>query len=103
EGGASEAAFTKTFINWKTIDADAIFVAGEVPLAGTLISQARKAGLQLPIIGGDAMGSGALMSAGGTAVEGAVVPTVFHPDESRTEVRQFATDFTKKFNVAPDA
>ncbi|MEO8620013.1 MAG: ABC transporter substrate-binding protein [bacterium] len=103
EGGASDAAFTKTFTNWKTIDADAIFVAGEVPLAGTLISQARKAGLQLPIIGGDAMGSGALMSAGGTAVEGAVVPTVFHPDETRAEVRKFVTDFTKRYGVAPDA
>ena len=103
EGSGTEAAFASTFRDWKHIEADAIFVAGEVPLAGTLISQARKAGLRLPILGADAMGSGALMSAGGAAVEGAVVPTVFHPDETRPEVRKFAADFTKRYGVAPDA
>lgn len=103
EGGGSEAAFAKTFLEWKNLEADAIFVAGEVPLAGTLINQARKIGLRLPILGADAMGSDALMTVGGTAVEGAVVPTVFHPDEARPEVQQFAAAFRKRFNLAPDA
>jgi branched-chain amino acid transport system substrate-binding protein len=103
EGSATDASFASTFREWKHLDADAIFVAGEVPQAGLLIAQARKAGLTLPILGGDAMGSGALMSAGGDAVEGTVVATVFHPDEARPEVREFAAAFTKRYGVAPDA
>jgi len=103
EGSANEAAFSATFNKWKTIDADAIFVAGEVPLAGTLVARARAAGLSLPVIGVDAMASGALMTAGGTAVEGTVVPAVFHPSETRDEVRSFVAAFTKRYGVAPDA
>ncbi|MEO8561606.1 MAG: ABC transporter substrate-binding protein [bacterium] len=103
EGSATEAAFTSTFAKWKSLEVDAIFVAGEVPLAGSLIAKAREAGLTLPIIGVDAMGSSALMSVGGAAVEGTVVPTVFHPSEARPEVQRFVTAFTAKFHVPPDA
>jgi branched-chain amino acid transport system substrate-binding protein len=103
EGSSTETAFDDTFRRWSHLNADAIFVAGEVPLAGTLIADARKAGLNNPILGVDAMGSPALMSVGGHAVEGAVVPTVFHPDEARGEVTQFVASFTKRYGVAPDA
>jgi len=103
EGGGADDAFATRFRQWAHLDADALLVAGEVPLAGTLIAQARKAGVRLPVLGVDAMGSPELMATGGQAVEGAVVPTVFHPDETRPEVKEFTSNFQTRYGVAPDA
>jgi branched-chain amino acid transport system substrate-binding protein len=102
-GENAERAFLGTFAAWKDLGIDALFVAGEVPSAGTLIAQARRAGLAVPVIGVDAMSSPALMSAGGRAVEGTVVPTPFHVDEPRAAVQRFNAAFRGRYRVAPDA
>ncbi len=103
EGSATESAFASTFRDWKHLDLDAIFVGGEVPLAGRLITQARTAGLDLPVLGVDAMGSDALMSVGGASVEGVVVPTPFHPHDVRADVQQFTARYLKRYGRPPDA
>jgi len=57
----SDQATARTFEpivkQWKTLDMDAIFLAGEVPSAGFFIAKAREQGLKVPIFGGDAMSS----------------------------------------------
>jgi len=101
-GEATVLTFAPTLREWGKLDLDAIFLAGEVPSATLFISAARNEGLTLPILGGDAMNSRALLTAG-PAAEGTVVPSVFHPDEPRPEVHRFAESFARKYGAAPDA
>lgn len=102
-GNATARAFRATFDSWRTNEFDALFVAGEVPAAGILIAEARRAGLRVPVIGVDAMSSRGLMASAGDASEGTVVPAPFHPDEPREAVGRFVQNFRARFAVAPDA
>jgi branched-chain amino acid transport system substrate-binding protein len=98
----SARTFAPLVQEWKTLELDAIFLAGEVPSAGLFVAQARLEGLALPILGGDAMSAPALMAVAGAAAEGVVVTSFFHPDEPRPEVQQFRKTFEKRFGHAPD-
>lgn len=101
-GEATGRTFAPTLREWKELDLDAIFLAGEVPSAAAFITAARAEGVTVPILGGDAMSSPALLTAG-AAAEGTVVATVFHPDEPRPEVQRFTAAFTQRFGAPPDA
>lgn len=96
-------SFQPVLRGWRDVGLDAIFLAGEVPSAARVIVAAREQGLTIPILGGDAMSSPELITVGGSAVEGTVVATAFHPDEARPEVRRFTVAFEKRYGVAPDA
>lgn len=102
DAGRSDS-FGPVLRSWGELGLDAIFLAGEVPSAARAIVAAREAGLTVPIIGGDAMSSGELISVAGDAAEGTVVATAFHADEPRAEVRRFTASFEKRYGVPPDA
>jgi branched-chain amino acid transport system substrate-binding protein len=87
---------------WGRLELDAIFLAGEVPLAGQLIAGIRAAGLKIPILGGDAMSSPALIEGGGKATEGTVVAAIFHPDVPTPEVSRFVQQFRQRYGMDPD-
>lgn len=94
--------FRTTIRNWKDIEFDAIFLAGEVPKAGEIIAQIRDLGIDAPIFGGDGLDSSELWKVGGEAVEGTIVTSFFNPNEPRKEVKQFNEKFRKKYGVMPD-
>jgi branched-chain amino acid transport system substrate-binding protein len=100
---ASERTFDQVLTEWKPMELDAILLAGEVPSAAIFVTQARRKGIDVPIIGGDAMSSPALMAVAGAAAEGTTVASYFNPDEPRPEVVRFNAAFTAKFGVPPDA
>jgi branched-chain amino acid transport system substrate-binding protein len=87
---------------WKQMELDAVFLAGEVPLAGQIIALMRRAGVEVPILGGDAMSSPALITSGGRAAEGTVVSSFFHASEPRTEVQRFTAAFERRYGLQPD-
>ena len=87
---------------WGQMDLDAVFLAGQVPGAGRVIAAIRSAGIEVPILGSDAMGSPSLIAEGGVAVEGTVVASFFHPDDPRPEVRSFVNDFRARSGHDPD-
>ncbi|HEX8673024.1 MAG TPA: ABC transporter substrate-binding protein [Longimicrobium sp.] len=95
-------AFEPTLRQWKLIDVDAIFLAGEIPVAGHLIAEMRRMGLTQPILGGDAMSFPALIAAAGPAAEGTVVAASFHSAERRPEVARFAKEFRARNHTEPD-
>ncbi|HEU4586885.1 MAG TPA: ABC transporter substrate-binding protein [Gemmatimonadaceae bacterium] len=105
EPGDAEASesFRPVLRGWVELGLDAVFLAGEVPSAARAIVAAREEGLSVPIIGGDAMSSGELISVAGEAAEGTVVATAFHADEPRAEVQRFTAAFEQRYGVAPDA
>jgi branched-chain amino acid transport system substrate-binding protein len=87
---------------WQQLDVDALFIAGQLPLAGQIIVGLRSAGFEQPILGGDAMSSPALISIAGDAAEGTVVASFFHPEEPDPEVRRFVDAFSERFGFLPD-
>jgi branched-chain amino acid transport system substrate-binding protein len=93
---------TATVREWKGQSPDAVFLAGEVPSAATIVAEARRAGITQPILGGDAMSSPALIQVAGKAAEGVIVAAAFHPDEPRPAVRHFTDAFTQRFGTPPD-
>ena len=95
--------FETTVRDWQRLGLDAVFLAGEVPSAAYFIAEARRQHLELPIFGGDALGSPALVAIAGQAAEGTVVPSVFHPDEPRPAVQHFTSEFRRRFGTLPDA
>jgi branched-chain amino acid transport system substrate-binding protein len=95
--------FEATVREWSSLELDAVFLAGEVPSAGLFVAEARKQGLDVPILGGDAIGSPSLFATAGQAAEGMVVAGFFHPDEPRPEVQRWKAAFEQRFGGAPDA
>ena len=100
---ASERTFDQVLTEWKPMDLDAIVLAGEVPSAAIFVAQARRKGINVPIIGSDAMSSPALMEVAGTAAEGITVASFFNADEPRDEVVRFKAAFNAKYGLPPDA
>jgi branched-chain amino acid transport system substrate-binding protein len=100
---ANERTFEAVLREWKSLDMDAILLAGEVPSAAIFVAQARKQGITVPILGGDAMSSPGLMAVAGPAAEGMVVASFFHPDDPRPEVGTFVKAFKQKYGKDPDA
>lgn len=88
---------------WKRSDVDAIFLAGEVPIAPMLIATARDMGVDTPFIGGDALRIPQVIQIGGDATEGLLVPYRFHPDDPTPNSRAFTGAFRKRHGVDPDA
>jgi branched-chain amino acid transport system substrate-binding protein len=95
-------ATTTTLREWKRMEVDAVFLAGQVPLAGELIARMRREGITAPVLGGDAMSTPALIRRGGAAVEGTIVTSSFHPDEARPQVREFVAAFRARYGADPD-
>lgn len=91
-----------TIRNWKDIEFDAIFLAGEVPKAGKIIAEIRKLGMTNPILGGDGLDSSELWEVGGEAAEGTIAASFFDPQDSREKVQNFIKSFEKKNEVTPD-
>lgn len=82
---------------------DAVFLAGVVPKAAEFIALARDMGIAVPIIGGDGLDSPQLWDIGGDRVNGVIVGTYFHADQSGKKVAPFVKAFHKKYGVMPDS
>ncbi len=96
-------SFSTIVEDWRTLELDAVFLAGEVPPAALFVAEARRQGLSVPIVGGDALSTTDLMSIAGAAAEGVAVTTFFHPDEPRPAVQEFCRKFEARHQASPDA
>jgi branched-chain amino acid transport system substrate-binding protein len=78
---------------------DLIFVAGLDASAGLIIRQARRLGIEVPIIGGD----GIIGLAGLDSVyDGTYVGLLYHADAPGQTGRQFVTAYRSKYREPPD-
>lgn len=94
--------FAQLAYTWKDLyQFDAIFLAGNMPVAGQLIRTLRANGVSVPIVGGDGMDTPQLLQLGAPA-EGVVVPEIYDADTGRAEVHRFETLFRNKYGHAPD-
>jgi branched-chain amino acid transport system substrate-binding protein len=100
--GTSGGQIEQMVDDWRQRDLRAMFIAGEAPQAALVVETARRRGLDVPVLGGDALGTPELFARGAAAVEGVLLAMPFHPDDPRPEVRQFNAEFSKRFGTRPD-
>lgn len=100
---SSPLGYQRLVDQWKDIEFDALFLAGMAPQAGFLVKQVRAAGISRPILGGDALDTPELVEAAGSAADGLIVASVFHPDDPRPEAQLFNHRFRTLFGRSPDS
>jgi branched-chain amino acid transport system substrate-binding protein len=92
----------QTVDRWKTLDFDAVFIAGQDESAAHLAAQLRRSGITAPILGGEALATARFLEIGGAAVEGTVIGTPFHAEAPAAEVQRFAAAFRERYGKEPD-
>ncbi|MCC3372460.1 ABC transporter substrate-binding protein [Cohnella sp. REN36] len=86
---------------WKLLGCDAVFVAEVMPDGAQFVADLRRAGMKVPVIGGDGLDAAALADSAGGAAEGTVVASIFDPFAESETVRQFVRSYEQKYGEAP--
>lgn len=81
--------------------ADAIFLAGTLPTAATIMNQAREIGIGAQFIGGDGLDSLNLLYLARRAAEGTIVPTAFSSEFPAKTTQDFVDRFEARYGIAP--
>ncbi len=100
---SSVGEFRRVLRRWKKrYSFDAIVLSGKLPQAGIIIREARRLGLEKPIIGGIAQDRIELLTMLGKEVKDVFLPTIFNPYSKKPEVRNFVKAFQKRHGKTPD-
>jgi branched-chain amino acid transport system substrate-binding protein len=99
---ANPVAAEQTVNTWSSWEFDAVFIAGQDEQAALLVTELRRQGIRVPVLGSDAMATPVFLEKGGPAVEGTVIASAFHPDAPDAEVRQFNQAFERRYGGRPD-
>lgn len=67
-----------------------------------IMDQARKMGLDVPIVGGNGFNSPKVIEIAGQAAEGLVVATPWFTEKKDDQVQKFVADYVNKYQVKPD-
>lgn len=86
---------------WETLDTDLIMIATRADEGITFVKAIRAAGMDTPIIGGDALDS-AEFAQGGGSVEGTIVASVYDDQGQSTVNQDFRSTYIKHYGKAPD-
>ncbi|HEY8392846.1 MAG TPA: ABC transporter substrate-binding protein [Capillibacterium sp.] len=96
--------FSAQLTNIKAQNPDVIFAPGNFTESALVISQARKLGINCPIIGGDTWETQEFLDIGQEAVEGVVFSTFFATEQPITaESAKFIEAYRKEYNKEPAA
>jgi len=94
-GGASD--FTAQLTTIRAAKPDVIYIPGYYTDVGNIALQARKAGINVPLLGGDGWDSEQLAKIGKDAIEGCFYTNHYAPDQPDARVRTFIAAYTKEF------
>ena len=101
---SNDAEFGAQLTTIRDTKPDAIFVPGYYTDAGNIAVQARKLGIQVPLLGGDGWESPQLAKIGGAAINGCYFSNHYSPEEDRAELKDFIANFKKdNKDEVPDA
>lgn len=90
--------FSGTIQKWQDLyQFDALYLGANMPEGAHFIAQARKMGLNVPIVGNDGIDTHQLMEIAGKAAEGVALPDQFVHDENWLPYRRFDEAFRKKY------
>jgi branched-chain amino acid transport system substrate-binding protein len=77
----------------KSANPELVYYGGEYPQAGPLSQQAKSAGLNVPLMGGDGIYDDAFIELGGKTSDGDLATSVGAPTESLPTAKQFVADY----------
>lgn len=86
--------FSTVISRVKSAGPDLVYYGGEYPQAGPLSQQAKAAGLNVPLMGGDGIFDPAFIELAGKTSEGDLATSVGAPTEALDSAKQFVTDYT---------
>jgi len=100
-GGAQD--FTAQLTSIRSTKPDVIYIPGYYTDVGNIALQARKLGINAPMLGGDGWDSTELANIAKDAIDGSYYTNHYAPDQPDAAVRAFITAYKKEFNGAtPD-
>jgi branched-chain amino acid transport system substrate-binding protein len=81
---------------------DVIFIPGYYTDVGNIAIQARKLGINAPLLGGDGWDSEKLAEIGGDAINGSYYSNHYSPQDPDPHVQDFIKTYSARFNGTPD-
>ena len=85
--------FSAVISKVKNANPEAVYYGGEFPQAGPLSQQAKSAGLNVPLMGGDGIFDPSYIELAGKTSNGDLATTVGAPTESLDTAKQFVSDY----------
>jgi branched-chain amino acid transport system substrate-binding protein len=98
-----DSDFSAQLTKLKGLNPEALYVPGYYTQAGQIAQQARKAGITVPIMGGDGWDSQTLFEIGKDALNGCYISNHYTIEDPDPDVQKFISNFKAKFNETPDA
>jgi branched-chain amino acid transport system substrate-binding protein len=95
--------FSAQLTSLKARNPEAIFVPGYYTEAGLIARQAKKLGINAPLMGGDGWDSPKLIEIGGEALNGSYFSNHYSQDDPSPIIQKFVSDYKARFNEVPDA
>lgn len=87
----------------KSANPDVIFVPGYYGEVGLIAQQAKKLGINVPLLGGDGWDSQQLYQIGGQALVGSYFSNHYSVDDPDPAVQKFVNDYKTRYGSVPDA
>ncbi len=81
---------------------EAVYVPGYYTDVGLIAKQAKRIGLDVPLLGGDGWDSPKLFEIGGDAIEGGYFSNHYSTQDPSPKIQKFVADFKARFGVVPD-
>lgn len=102
-GGSDIKDFNAQLAQIKESNPDVLFLPNAFFETGLQMNQARKAGITVPLIGGDGWDAPDLIKIAAGAEEGAAFSAAFSPEDSRPEVQSFVEKYRENYNDDPNS
>lgn len=103
QGGQKDKDFKAQLTNIKAKNPDVLFIPGYYTDVGLIATQARQAGLSIPMLGGDGWDSEELLREAKDVIEGCYYSNHYAVDEDRPEIKTFVETYKAKYKKTPDA
>ena len=95
--------FSAQLTSMKSSKPEAIFVPGYYTEVGLIARQARKLGINVPLLGGDGWDSPKLYEIGGEALNGSYFSNHTSVDDPDPVIQKFVSDYKARFGETPDS
>ncbi|MGG1660528.1 ABC transporter substrate-binding protein [Brevibacillus sp. NRS-1366] len=99
---SGDSDFSAQLTNIQAAKPDAIFASCFYKEGGLILDQARKLGLNLPVVGGDGFNSPQIIAQAGKASEGVIVASPWFPELDEPMVQAFVQNFETRYGKKPD-
>lgn len=97
-----ETDFKMQLKNIKKVSPDAILIWGNAKESALILRQIRELGMKQPVYGSDRMVSAEFLKIAGKDAEGIVTTCQYNPDADIRELKEFQTNYYKRFGLKPD-